>query len=320
MKILCTPAEAAVGGGAHFVLLFGGGLVGGAVSEALQRAGAVPCAQVRLPWGQAEEMQRALEEARAALRERVRSASAPVFSLVWAAGRAGFASPEAQHQAELEDFKRVARWGETLLSGFSESQGRFFHVSSAGGLFEGQRLVDGNSQPQPLRAYGAFKLLQEDEVWKFDAYGSRVVYRPSTVYGFAPGGRVGLILALLRNGVRRAVTFISGDPATLRDYVFHKDVGNVVASDVLAAAPGPPPRQVRLLASGKPSSLQEVCRVAEHVLGRRLYVSYERGPQNALHNTYRPADAGLCGSFTGLREGMQQVMRCLLQGAGSGGR
>ena len=124
-----------------------------------------------------------------------------------------------------------------------------------------------------------------------------------------------MILALLQNGLRRAVTRISGDPATLRDYVFARDVGALIASEVLGCGNSLASGGIRLLAAGKPSSLREICGMVEGLLGRKVYVAYERGPQNALHNTYCPSASALAGCATGLKEGIHQVFLRLTSGA-----
>ena len=101
---------------------------------------------------------------------------------------------------------------------------------------------------------------------------------------------------------------ISGDPTTLRDYVFNLDVGHWIGSEILATGLEGE-RCTRFLVSGKPSSILEISRLAEELLGRKLYVSYQWAPQNALHNTYSQSIVPDGFRATSLREGMLSVLR-----------
>ena len=59
----------------------------------------------------------------------------------------------------------------------------------------------------------------------------RLIYRPSSVYGFAgPGTRFGLVAALIHNSIRHRTSRIFGNPHTIRDYVLNADVGNSSAN------------------------------------------------------------------------------------------
>jgi hypothetical protein len=69
----------------------------------------------------------------------------------------------------------------------------------------------------------------------------------------------------------------------------------------------------RFLVSGKPSSILEISRIAEDLLGRRLYLAYHLGLQNALHNSYSPAAVAQGWRSTSLREGMRAVLRGVMR-------
>jgi UDP-glucose 4-epimerase len=234
----------------------------------------------------------------------------PILSVVWAAGRAGFQSGDSVHRLEFENFHQVLSIGTRVALQTPKCQVRFFLVSSAGGLYEGQRNVSSSTFAVPLRAYGRFKLMQEEALRQAEGYYASFVYRPSTIYGLALKGRVGLVYALLLNGVRHRVTTISGNATTLRDFVFNWDLGRFIADEILSLTETEAPP--RFLVSGKPSSIQEIVTIAEDLLGRKLYLSYSTEPQNALHNTYAPHTTAKGWRSTPLKEGMQSILRGLL--------
>ena len=210
-----------------------------------------------------------------------------MLSVVWAAGRAGFQSGDSAHQSEFENFERVLSLGTRIALKTPRCRVRFFLVSSAGGLYEGQRNVSLSTPAVPLRAYGRFKLMQEQALRQAEGYDASFVYRPSTIYGLALKGRVGLVYALLLNGLRQRVSAISGNATTLRDYVFNRDLGRFIADEILSLTETEAPP--RFLVSGKPSSIQEIATIAEDLLGRKLYLSYspERFAQHLRSQYHR---------------------------------
>jgi len=296
----------------HLIAVFGGGLVGHAICAELARAGARFTLEILVNWRTPPSVEDAvLRFCKAAQSAGDESVLPLRISIVWAAGSAGFQSPEAAHALELLYFKVVLSLGERLACAGPLCKRRFFLISSAGGLFEGQRNVGAESIPRPLRAYGDFKLLQERALSAAGGFETSLVYRPSTIYGHSPKGRVGLVSALLLNGIRRRGSTISGNATTLRDYVSSRDVGRFIASEILQPTE-PAGLTIRFLVSGKPSSILEVTRAVEELLGRKLYLSYALEPKNALHNTYSQTLVAENWRSVSLREGMQSVLRSLM--------
>ncbi len=272
---------------ARVVAVLGTGLIGSAVVGALSgmRAEAHPLTWTPGP-GQDSHL-RALEARIAGLC----AAPAPgsgSLALLWSAGRAGFDAAEEQTAAELSSFRAALAAAGRLTRRLPETPVAFHLVSSAGGLFEGQRRVDAASRPAPRRPYGRLKLAQEDLLRESDARLARRIWRVTSVYGYLRSGqRIGLISALLMNGLRQQVSRITGRMTTLRDFVFVGDVADHLARRLIA--PGGPEETVALLAQGKPTSLFEVQTLVEGVLGRRLYVSYSLEPSNSEDITFSPA-------------------------------
>ena len=309
MKIIAARGIGNLGADEHLTALFGLGLVGGAICTELERAGADCVLSCSIDWKEASSVENAVRRVCEAVQS-LTTAGRPILSVVWAAGRAGFQSGDNVHQSEFENFRLVLSLGTRIAQQAPRCRVRFFLVSSAGGLYEGQRNVSLSTPVVPLRAYGRFKLIQEEALRQAEGYYASFIYRPSTIYGLSLKSRVGLVYALLLNGVRHRVSAISGNATTLRDYVFNRDLGRFIADEILSTTETDAPP--RFLVSGKPSSIQEIATIAEDLLGRKLYLSYSTEPQNALHNTYAPHTIAKCWRSTPLREGMQSVLRGLL--------
>jgi UDP-glucose 4-epimerase len=201
------------------------------------------------------------------------------INVVWSAGKCGFSSEEPETSDELATFTRIVEFAEKLSRRDDDWAVRFYHISSAGGLFEG---LDGDAvelRPAPIRPYGVLKLKQELLVDSLPKAIQKKVFRLSSVYGhIAPNSRSGLVQTLLINGVQRRPSVIVGDLSTLRDYVFCEDVGRFVCDQLLAPTDGA--SSCYLLSSGKASSIGEVQRYVESAIGRRIYLSFERRPSN----------------------------------------
>ena len=125
------------------------------------------------------------------------------LTIIWSAGRAGFAASEADAQQEIDSFQKVIALSELLVNEHPSTTSSFHMLSSAGGLFEGQTNVGRTSTPRPLRPYGVIKLEQELLLNKWVTPATKFCYRPSSVYGLPhQGQRMGLIPTLLQNGIR----------------------------------------------------------------------------------------------------------------------
>lgn len=256
----------------HHILLFGSGLLGQAVRRAVLWAGVSEPQYYPFTWADTTAQTRQLTALIPQITGRC--------DVVWAAGNAGFGASAKQLAQEHDSFLQAIRTLQDTLG----DRLRMHLISSAGGLYEGQRFIDQASLPTPLRPYGQAKLKQE-EALAHQGIASQI-YRPSSVYGYVRNGRQGLISALICNGLTGKVTRIFGNPSTLRDYVYAGDVGRFIAAAVLGNRPLTGARLI--LASGKPSTVEEVIGTVARQLGRPLAVQYDLSPSNALHNSYRP--------------------------------
>ena len=173
----------------QIMALFGAGLIGCSILAGL--AGIAKYAQKHFPfsWQNAGERQQHANEIERYIAELAGTEGVPcVVSVIWAAGRAGFLSTSPEILEELSAFRDVLAFADRLGSRLSSARHMFHLTSSAGGLFEGQRLVDQDSKPEPRRPYGELKLGQERLLAKSTSQIAKFVYRPSSVYGSAGEG------------------------------------------------------------------------------------------------------------------------------------
>jgi len=295
----------------RIVMLFGVGLVGSAVLHALVSRGEATVRQWPLSWQSTDQRADDLANLSKEIASIYEGPKRLVrIDTVWAAGKAGFASSQSELDSELGAFNQVLGWASNLRAIAPKALLRFHMLSSGGGLFEGQRFVDRTSIPEPQRPYGRVKLEQERLLELAREDMGVYIYRPSSIYGFTDlrSGRLNLVNALINNAKTHTVTRIFGGLDTLRDYVLSSDVGEFIARRILSdeSEPG-----VFTLASGKPTSIKEMLKIAEEIVGRPLYLKLDSSPSNAGHITYRTTVLPADWSPTDLETGMRLVARQL---------
>ena len=277
------------------VALFGVGLIGSAISQHLVRSAGYRYSRFPFDWNQPKSQSNQMEQ----VMLEIGSRKQVVF--VWAAGSGGFTLTSSAAAAEQTAFGVVLRAAERCAQGQS-AKVPFHLLSSAGGLYEGQRLIGPNTPIRPLREYGRLKQAQETDLLDCSNLAARI-YRPTSVYGLISStGARGLIPTLVSNGLSQTVTTLFGGRQTLRDYVPVGDVGRFISQciqDPTAAAISP-----MILASGRPVTLDEVISIVEQQLRRRLLVAV--GPQTNAHNiTFRggtsPEGFSTADMTTGIR-------------------
>ncbi|MEL7174438.1 MAG: hypothetical protein AAFN05_15910, partial [Pseudomonadota bacterium] len=135
------------------VLVFGTGLIGGAAVRAIvSRIGTARKRHFEWNWAElAAPEATALVAATEALLTARPDAR---LTVIWAAGRSGFGSDDPAMVLELRAFRRVLATVRRIAAAVPEERRAFIHVSSAGGLFEGQTACGPLAVPSPLRPYG----------------------------------------------------------------------------------------------------------------------------------------------------------------------
>lgn len=266
-------------------LVFGAGLVGGAAIRAIQLA--LPHVRTRrLDWTWSHRITAEATAVETAARDCLAAQEECTFNVIWAAGRGGFGSDRADMQQELKAFETVLDTCHKIGAPVPKDRRRFIHISSAGGLFEGQVGCDEFAQPAPLRPYGEGKLAQEDLVRADDSLGHRHILRPSSVYGYAPTARRGLIAALVAAAIHGRPATIMGALTTQRDYIYAADIGRFITEQVLTPAAAATATQTSLLASGRPAAIFEVLHMIEARLGKPMFLRIDPNPENARDNTF----------------------------------
>lgn len=285
------------------ILLFGVGLVGGAILRALRRSAMFWNEELAIDWN----VQASHDAAIVRLGQIIRGTPSSRVEVVWSAGRCGFGSEYIDTERELEVYKRFL----SAFSHLAEAYGWRMSgtlISSAGGLYEGQRLIDAQSPALPKRPYGELKLRQEMYLLSQRGFSRVTIVRPSSVYGAIRAGfRLGLISALVRNVLENRETVIFGRPVTLRDFIFADDLGRFLAEHLLRGEQHTG-SEVLVLAAAKPSSILEITRVVEQLTCRRAYVRYARDPSNWEDMSYAESILPAGWRPTELREGVRRVV------------
>ncbi|WP_201829343.1 NAD-dependent epimerase/dehydratase family protein [Microvirga zambiensis] len=298
----------------HLAPLFGIGLIGRAIAAYAMRTLGFTAREFAFDWSNTSQRARDADAIKAYILER-RSTELPAklgrLDILWAAGKAGFGSSTAEIELELAAFDDVLALGRRLFEGVPSKQRNFHLLSSAGGLFEGQRQVSGASTPAPLRPYGCLKLEQEQRLADL-AETKAFIYRPSSVYGFSGSGvRLGLMNALIQNAVRHRVSTIYGEPHSVRDYILASDVGHFISRQLVSESAS----NTFLLASAKPSSIFELLRKIELIVGRKIFIHFDTRPSNSSNMSFcqssLPPDWRPTDLDSGIRMTARQLMNSL---------
>jgi nucleoside-diphosphate-sugar epimerase len=295
------------------ILLIGSGLIGSAIGRMLRQRTGYTLQNVPQDWASPDPLHAALERAFHWIS--MQRESPQVLHVIWSAGRAGFSADQQTCDQELSAFQQVTAWCRRLPNATNTCPGRFILISSAGGLFEGQRCVAADTPATPRRPYGHMKVMQERHALDaLPAAGWDLgIYRPSSVYGPAyPNQRQGLISTLVANSLCGAETMIRGTMRTVRDFVWVNDIAAYI-NDELTIPVRPSGSNPVLLAAFRPSTLFEVCRRIEQILQHRLRVRYEPRQDNAADMSFSPSIAPARWQASTLEETVPQLYRFALQ-------
>lgn len=213
------------------------------------------------------------------------------IALIWSAGRAGFGSTPTEMEVETNLLREVLDY--IAAHARKNPDIALYFTSSAGGLFEGMSHVTTATVPAPLRAYGQAKLIQEQMVQDMSQMAGfrQHIYRLSSVYGYAPRCRLGLISTLIMNALTGKETKITGNKETLRDYVSAMDIGQYLATQALKA-PRPDLNSAGtepvLLASGQSVSIAQIIDLIKERVDRPVQISYQSQATNDANMSFSP--------------------------------
>ncbi|MEM1065101.1 MAG: NAD(P)-dependent oxidoreductase [Pseudomonadota bacterium] len=282
--------------------MFGAGLIGQAVCSALARTVGAETSVLPYDWNDSAARLRQGRDAVDRALARATAGPAREIAVLWAAGTSGFGSDAAAMVREERRHAEVLALARALQARATGARVTFHHVSSAGGLFEGARAVGPGAHPHPLRPYGTGKQAQEAALADLPHHR---IYRATSVYGYTPGGRAGLVPTLIRNALAETPSHIEGALTTLRDYVLVDDVARFIAARM--RAPGPSGAATHLLAQFRPASIFEIVRMIEQAVGRPLNLRVNHRPANAHDISFLPSAAPAGWRATDLTVGIARV-------------
>ena len=290
-------------------LIFGLGLVGKALVATLEKRIPVDTQILPFDWNDHNvRKQHAKNILDACSKEILKAPSPPIVNVVWAAGSGGFSASDDDLLTEWESYTAVLKTVEKIENNHPDTLVRFHLMSSAGGLFENVRFVDQQTAAAAERPYTRNKLRQEKATELLKDAAEVYIYRLSSVYGYVHGGRMGLIPALIRNGLSGATTTITGKTTTLRDYILVEDICRFVVERMVSenSKPG-----TYFMVSGKPTSLIEIVENVELVMNRSLLLKFDLAPNNAAHISFRPSitppDLHITPLSTGIRQTFDRI-------------
>jgi hypothetical protein len=270
------------------VVIFGEGLIGSAICNAFPAC--FSREEMKFAYNDVT-LQREHLDAISSRIAQLRGAMLDSLHVVWAAGKAGFSASEHDTESELTIYHNVLNFALSCVELYPGTTVMFHCVSSAGGLFEGQKHVTSLSKPLPLRPYGRLKQTEEELLLATPDSIQKKIYRLSSVYGFIrKGNRLGLVSTLIYNGANQKVSSIVGTTATLRDYVCSSDIGRYIAR-VIDEGIDRRDSAIMHLVNGKPTSIYEIKRIIEIILGKKIYIAFHDGDDNSRDITFSPSMA-----------------------------
>jgi nucleoside-diphosphate-sugar epimerase len=303
------------------VLLFGTGLIGSSITRGLQKRGKTYCQELSFDWSDYDQGKLDADTIFSRLVSMIDpnltdSDSADAIAIVWSAGKAGFFASQEDIEHELDSYRIVLALLERVRQQFWRQNIAFHLLSSAGGLFENQSMVDETTAPLPKRFYGHLKYEQEKLLTQLDEAITKHIYRPTSVYGYSGlGQRMGLIPTLISNGIQNKTSTIFGSLSTLRDYVFNDDVGDHIAESI-GSYNQSTGTIIQLLASGKPSAIFEIQHFVERVIRKKILLNFVTSPETDNATDIVVGSSGLPASWQPIdvKTGVQRVRDLMMAG------
>jgi len=195
------------------------------------------------------------------------------WAVVWAAGAGVMHTGQDQLD---EESALVDTFSSQLGAGAPLGSGGFYLVSSAGGAYAGSQgpPFGIDTEPHPLNPYGRAKLDQEVVVARH--LSGRIpitIGRVANAYG--PGQNIakrqGLVTELCLCALTNRIATIFAPMTTLRDYIYADDIAAAVVVDLLRmAGQVPDPYVLRVVASGRSTSIAELLVLVERATGRPI--------------------------------------------------
>lgn len=267
-------------------VVFGSGLIGAAMIRALRDKTSDEehfYKQVEFPWDNISQQSMALNSVAKEMYEYFSMAGK--IEVIWSAGKTGFNSSQADVDAELLNYNVVLNWLDELQKTHNANI-TVNLISSLGGLFEHEELINAQSIPNPVRVYGHLKLTQENVLARKENLDKRI-YRVASAYGHVSNAkRMGLISTLIMNGLNNKCTLLSGSLDTLRDYIWVDDLADYVVADIYS---GKHLSSIQYVASFRSHSIQNIIEKVEFLINKNILLHHDSHPTNACSISICPS-------------------------------
>jgi len=265
--------------------MFGLGMIGSSIRDFLLDFEYHRMAKIDFSWQDSEQRASAFELIKTSCLAYLPPADR--LSVVWSAGSGGFQISQDQVFSQNAPFMDTLRFILNLRKSMDSLRLDFHYISSAGGLFEGQRVINSASIPAPIRPYGKMKMMQEQALRKSFGDHNIAIYRPSSVYGpMVQKTQQGLINNLVKNGRNGRVTVLDAHIMSLRDYVFSGDIGSYVSKRIRSGNTEISDSPVYFLVSSRCSSIFEVLNKIERTLKLNLQFRFDESFGNNKNITF----------------------------------
>lgn len=256
------------------VLIFGGGLIGGAAALNLSQAGVPVTVITRVPAPQ--HLEGIVWRFGAISNQWDDLLFADCQALVYAAGSMTPGSSFSSVAQVLADqVVPVVMLAEQAARNGVQN---FVFISSGGTVYGRTTVVptDENVCTSPINAYGMVKVQTEQALLEVARRSTMnvIILRVSNPYGPAQQGTrsIGFVAAAIEAAQRNTFINIWGDGLNQRDFIYLDDV----AQAILLAVRFQQGSAVLNIGSGRATSLLDICDLVEKLSGRQISIKYDR--------------------------------------------
>lgn len=302
-----------------------GGLLGRNVENALSMKGPTWHPSQPFSWSNSRALERELHIACRAFAE---VTGGSPWQIAWCAGVGAVGSEPSELEQETRAFMHLLSGTTEAFTGDETKRGSLFLASSAGAVYAGvgSPPYDETSRVEPLSFYGSHKLAQESMArqWSEETKTPLFIGRLSNLYG--PGQNLlknqGLISQICLKVMRRQPLLLYVPLDTIRDYLFARDAGQLVADGLgrlrLESESNSAPMIIKILASQQPATASTVLSQLRLVMRRPVSVIIGASPYLAR----QPRDLRMTSLVwpeidhhpkTTLSEGIRWVLNDILQ-------
>ena len=285
------------------IWLFGGGLIGSAISTAIESKFAYIKNEIEVTWGAYDQISSTVNKIIESTGSLSINNNILNVTVVWAAGRAGFYSTIRQIEDEYLFFHKML---DSLIIKSNKLVFSFIFFSSAGALYEGRININYSTNVCIKRPYGTLKCKQEEYLRHKEEISLLLILRPSSVYGFIDNriARSSLIATLIDNALSNRLSTLYGNLYTLRNYIWVEDIANFVLRKIFQFENG-----MHILAGPKSHSIIEIKKEVEKLVKKRVYFKLNSLKENESDIAFAHSVLSLEDTRTTVSEGIRKIMQ-----------